>query len=162
MSSTDPNMERPHGIASGCEKCKHACALAVDRSSTYVQCGNPKCYDYGYWTEGWPFLIGLSPEERRCDCFEQNATLVFGPRSSSHQCSPGYETAWIESAKRLEEWYHLVRSGETPENKLPAPTDVHPLGMPEDYWLARSYVRIHNEGESEQQSKSSSSAPLGS
>lgn len=90
---------RPHCIASGCAQCKHACALAEDRSRTYIQCGNPKSYDYGYWTHGWPILFRYTAEERRCESFEQEEVLVTW--RGHQEVSPGYARAWIESEKRL-------------------------------------------------------------
>ena len=138
----------PHGIASGCAQCKHACALAVDRSSTYVQCGNPKCYDYGYWTHGWPILFSYTAEERRCKSFEQGETLVTW--RGHRKVSPGYAKAWIESEKRLKAWWQWTHSNCDDALKPPPPMDIHPLGLPdekEEYYITRSYVRIYHEGE---------------
>lgn len=141
---------RPHGIASGCSKCKHACALAVDRSSTYVQCGNPKCYDYGYWTHGWPILANYTAEERRCKSFAQASHLTRHPQWGFDGVSEGYATAWQESKERLGAWYQWRLSHWNEKLKPSPPTDVHPLGLPDEeerYYITRSYVRIHHEGE---------------
>lgn len=149
--ATEPEKKpRPHGIASRCRECKHACALAVDRSSTYIQCGNPKCYDYGYWTHGWPVLGNYTDEERRCESFEQASHLTRHPQWRIEGVSEGYAKAWQESKNRLGAWYQWRYSHSDEKMKPPPPTDVHPLGLPEDpgkYYITRSYVRIHHEGE---------------
>lgn len=144
---------RPHGIASGCDQCKHACALAVDRSSTYVQCGNPKCYDYGYWTHGWVIMGNYTEEERRCESFETSSQLVRHPKwgyLDGDGVSAGYAKAWTESAQRLAAWYQWADSNYNDKLKPAPPMDIHPLGLPKErakYYITRSYVRIHHEGE---------------
>lgn len=141
-----------------CWRCKHLCALAVDRSDNFRQCGNPKCPEYGKWTEPWIYqlsrereaeLAGHPIEKKPCEFFDEAQSIV--PFRGDY-ASTGFVAAWEESVRRLRESYQFDRERHSATSRtLPPPpppkppADIHPLGLP-DEWFVRSYVRVYPDG----------------
>jgi len=109
-----------------CSRCAHACAVSVERSYTYVRCGNQASANGGKWSEAW--MDGSCPD--------------FVPATEDQK--KAYEDAWHRSGQiAIAKIYQSMRRRMPDEKASVTQPTIPPDVDPERY---RAYVPVEKIG----------------